>query len=405
MHPTDDLFADHGADFVPVPDRLEVVAGKVVATLNKPSAAHKRFNALMAKVDAGQVLSKKLRHAAESHGSAHQHALHVLTEESALLCAQMVVFLDERIQAPGRPKDLTPNQKQQAVRMVLGLCEQLPEGLDPAVDAIRERYAPPDVPDDGEPHALVQDMLESFLGEDFTQGRRFESSEELLGAAMAHAREREQKAQEKRAARRAARRAQKGPSAREVAAEQKALDAQGALRTVYRQLVSSLHPDRETDQALRERKTALMSEVNAAYERQELSTLLRIQLESEMVDAAKATALTEARLKSLCDLLSEQVKALDADNWQLRVRMEFELGYPAHWPYDEARLLSHLEEERTLVQDDIEHMRADLRRVQDDRSLKAWLKEQLAAQKSRLRAEQAGLDDDFLAALLRRRGS
>jgi hypothetical protein len=44
MNDTDDLFADQGADFVPVPDRLEVVAGKVVATLNKPNALQKRFN-------------------------------------------------------------------------------------------------------------------------------------------------------------------------------------------------------------------------------------------------------------------------------------------------------------------------------------------------------------------------
>ena len=37
MNRTDDLFADFGPEFAPVPDRLEVIAGKVVATLNKPT--------------------------------------------------------------------------------------------------------------------------------------------------------------------------------------------------------------------------------------------------------------------------------------------------------------------------------------------------------------------------------
>jgi hypothetical protein len=41
-------------------------------------------------------------------------------------------------------------------------------------------------------------------------------------------------------------------------------DATGALRTIYHQLVSALHPDRETDPQEQLRKTALMKEANAA---------------------------------------------------------------------------------------------------------------------------------------------
>ncbi len=44
MNDSQDLFSDQGPAFAPVPDRLEVVAGKVVATLNKPNALQKRFN-------------------------------------------------------------------------------------------------------------------------------------------------------------------------------------------------------------------------------------------------------------------------------------------------------------------------------------------------------------------------
>lgn len=77
MNSTDDLFADQGAGFAPQPDRLEVVAGKVVASMNKPSAAQKRFNTLMAKVDAEQALGQAMRRALDAHGQLHRIALAV----------------------------------------------------------------------------------------------------------------------------------------------------------------------------------------------------------------------------------------------------------------------------------------------------------------------------------------
>ncbi|MDZ7939299.1 MAG: hypothetical protein U5M53_13895 [Rhodoferax sp.] len=67
-----DLFADQGPEFAPVPDRLQVVAGKVVATMNKPSAAQKRFNTLMARIDSEQALAATLRSALETHVPPHR---------------------------------------------------------------------------------------------------------------------------------------------------------------------------------------------------------------------------------------------------------------------------------------------------------------------------------------------
>lgn len=400
MNRTDDLFADFGPEFAPVPDRLEVIAGKVVATLNKPSALQKRFNTLMAKVDATQASIQELRHALGTHGSRYKHALHDLDVQRCAALTQMVVLLDERIQAPGKPKGLTANQKQQATRIVLGLCDMLGDSADPSVRAISQRYDTED--DAGDESEAVKSLLESYLGPDFAQGRSFDSPEEVLAAAMEHARQEQQAAHDKREARKAQRRAKKGPTARETAQNQKQLDAQSALRTVYRQLASALHPDREADPALRAQKTALMSEVNAAYERQDLSSLLRIQLQSEMVDASKATALSDAKLKAMCDLLTEQVRALEADQWQLRGQMEVELGYPHYVKYSEAALLSLLEDERQEQEDEISTMRADLERVRgDDKAFKAWLKQQAAAHKASLREEEMDPFSEMLAAMAR----
>lgn len=408
MSSNHDLFADQGPEFSPQPDRLEVVAGKVVATLNKPSAAQKRFNTLMERIDGGQSLADKLRRAIDTHGLVHRQAMHDMSAENQRLCKRMVLFLDQRLQAPARPGGLTARQKLQATHMLLGLCEQLGSTQDAEVDALLARYAQPgeDDGDDDEADGMAQatDMAESLFGADFAQGREFSSPEELMRAAMEFEQKRLQAQAEKRDAKRKARKSQKPGAA---AAEQKQLDAQNALRTVYRQLASALHPDRETDAELRTRKTALMSEVNAAYERKDLSTLLRIQLQAEMADAGKASQLSDARLKAMCDLLAEQVKALDMDNLQLRRRMEFEFGYPANGNFDEATLLAAMKAERDDMAVDLADMRADLDALQastkDDKHLKAWLKEQARASKAALRGSPDLDLEDLVYSMMRGR--
>lgn len=401
MTSTDDLFADQGPEFAPLPDRLEVVAGKVVATMNKPSAAQKRFNALMARIDEAQSLAGALRHAIDTHGPAHKQAMDDISSESRRLLKRMLVLLDQRIQAPSKPQGLTPKQKQQAIHLVQGFCEQLDALQDAEVAALMARYGQPD--DEGmDLREQAKELAESYLGADFVQGREFNSPEEVIRAALEFEQKKREAAAEKREAKRLERKAKNGPKASDVAAEHKQMEATNALRTVYRQLASALHPDRETDEPLRRRKTALMSEVNAAYEHKDLSTLLRIQLQAQEVDASKAGALSDAKLKAMCDLLTEQLKALEIDNIQLRTGMEFEFGYPSFVRFKEADLLATLFEERDHLQDDLAQMRADLELVQDDKGLKNWLKAQTRANKAALRESPVIDMNDVLHAMMRR---
>lgn len=404
MNDAQDLFADQGPEFAPVPDRLEVVAGKVVATMNKPSAAQKRFNTLMASIDTKQALLATLRQAMDTHGPAHRQTMHTLEERNQSLLTGMVRLLDAHIQAPTKPRTgLTSNQKQQATRMLLSLCEQIAPPYDADITAAWERYLPPEDEDDARPQQQAQELLESVLGEDFAQGRSFDSPEDMLRAAMEFEQQKWQAAQEKRDAKRAARQAQKGPTAKEQAAAQKELDAQSALRTVFRQLASALHPDREPDETLRKQKTALMSEVNAAYERKDLSALLRMQLQTELVDASKAAALSDTRLKAMCDLLTEQHRALEQDIMQVRHHMEAEFGYRAYAPYQEHALLDCMRQTHEELQDDLQCMQADLERVQDEKALKAWLKEQVRASKQQAAlADDLDMDDILFSMMMRR---
>lgn len=118
----------------------------------------------------------------------------------------------------------------------------------------------------------------------------------------------EQQAQQRQQAREdaASKKRNKKPSARELRQQEAQQQISQSLREIYRKLVSGLHPDRETDPAERERKTALMQRVNQAYDAGQLLQLLELQLEIEQIDAEHIAGLGEERLKHYNQVLAEQ---------------------------------------------------------------------------------------------------
>ena len=89
-------------------------------------------------------------------------------------------------------------------------------------------------------------------------------------------------------------------------AEQQGLDAGKMLKEIYRKLTSVLHPDREPDEAERKRKTALMSEVNKAYESGNLLKLLQLQLQVGKLDSLAAATLADEKLQLINLTLRQQ---------------------------------------------------------------------------------------------------
>src|SRR5205085_9368643 len=98
-----------------------------------------------------------------------------------------------------------------------------------------------------------------------------------------------------------ARREAKASRRRKTAAQQRREDeaqqATQSVREIFRKLASALHPDRETDSAQREVKTALMQQVNQAYTSNDLLALLELQLRIEQVDAAHMAQADAQRVK------------------------------------------------------------------------------------------------------------
>ena len=400
MTDTPDLFADLGPEFAPKPARLEVVAGLVVANMGKPTAAQKRFNKLVASIDAARTESETLRRVVDAQRPAHYQAMHTLSTEIVQLQKSMVVFLDTRLQGKG----LSANQQKQASRILLSLCEQLAHLEDDAVEAVLARYlSPEDLADRDQEEALAaqeaKEFMEGYLGKDFG-GQDFKTPEDVLRAAMEH----ERGQATARAEKRAAKKAKRAPNAREQAEAKQQLDAQGTLRTIYRQLASALHPDRSSDAADRDRKTALMKAVNAAYERKDLTELLRMQLTVEQVDASKLAALSDEKLQAMCLLLAEQFKALQEDIESQRMQMAHDFGYDPHLRFREDDLQEAIAYQRQTLKNDADFMREDLASVHDDKTFKAWLKEQTRITKAAQREADAAMSmDDIIFEMMRGR--
>ncbi|MFH1496293.1 MAG: hypothetical protein ABII82_00570 [Verrucomicrobiota bacterium] len=82
------------------------------------------------------------------------------------------------------------------------------------------------------------------------------------------------------------------------------------IATIYKQLAKVLHPDLETDPALREQKHHLMQELTAAYKQGDLHTLLRLELAWIHREEGDLDRLTDEKLKVYIQLLHEQVADL-----------------------------------------------------------------------------------------------
>lgn len=79
---------------------------------------------------------------------------------------------------------------------------------------------------------------------------------------------------------------------------------------VYRRLAKALHPDLERDPEERERESAVMQEVTAAYARGDLHALLRLEL--EWLDGVQtgSSQLADETLDAYAQFLKQQAAAL-----------------------------------------------------------------------------------------------
>jgi hypothetical protein len=110
-----------------------------------------------------------------------------------------------------------------------------------------------------------------------------------------------------------------GPGARRVSPARAARERekeelrQKDIGQLYKRLAKLLHPDLESDPALRAQKESAMKDLTTAYKANDLHALLRIELEWIRNAGMEAARLTDERLKLYNDVLREQVEQLEAE--------------------------------------------------------------------------------------------
>lgn len=312
----------------------------------------------------------------------------------------LALKLDALLAATAKGEKLSKRHRTIAQDQVVDLAMDLMDtGPDEELQALLDRHGGPSVDEqDDIEKDFARTLASDILGEDLPE----DASDEAVDAAMqrvsARLREHDElqaEAQERQREARAQRRraSGKGPTKAELAAQarEKAQKAAGqSVREVYRQLVSNLHPDRESDPAERERKTALMQRVNDAYGRNDLLALLTLQIELEQIDPEHLAGLPDERIEHFNAVLREQLRELADEVNQIARPVQLALrrrGAPQ--PQDLNKLLdADLAQARAAAA----ALQADLRDLDDPKRRRAVLDSLYAPAEDEL--------DDFDQALM-----
>lgn len=349
------------------------------------SPAQQRFNDLLARIDVLSGHIQRLQAWSDRHRYAHIQALRESVQLAQTHRKSLLLFVHERLQTA----DLTDKQQRMARGLVRGLIDDLGATADPQVQALADVYVSEEdtqeaAMEQAEAAQRLRERIEEALGQPIEKPDQYQTPEEMMQAGMRQWQRQQEADEQRKAAKRAARKAQKQAQKKSAAADQggvpsaklQEVDAKSAIRTVFRLLASALHPDREPDEPERLRKTALMSEVNAAYEKNDLSTLLRLQLQVAQAQSPSSTRMADAQLIAMASLLKEQVAALEDDLDRLESRLSHELCVTVRAEADELVLTQALQRIQADQRYSADSLAADLRRIQDDAELKRWLKAQ-----------------------------
>ena len=356
---------------------------------HKPSPAQLWLNKLMGRI--GHLTSdlQRLDQLKHTYQAPHHQAMAVLEREVAEQKKAIALKLHEHLEV----SNLTVVQRRDLSDVVASLLRMTEHMQDPALLALMGDY----IPQHRENEALKKSMLASRTA----QLRKM--VEELLGPeeadnipddpdelmAILHSKMAQTRAQEGQEDAFGAHstRKRKRPSAPEQQSQQQAQDTKATLRSIFRQLASSLHPDRETNHVERERKTALMSQVNAAYKRQDVAALLHMQVHMLTEDATTVARLGAQQIESMTRLLKQQVASLSADVELAEMSASQALGMSLSAQTHDSAIERGLKQQRSQLQQRIQQLRNDVQAIQEAGNLKAWLKQQRQIQKKLARQQ------------------
>ena len=335
-----------------------------------PSAEQQRFDRLQEDIAAQRALLDAWTTAIDAHAQRYLRDYLPLHAQYRDLHVELLDFLDHAASGGMR---LGRTDAQTLHGLIAQMAESLLLGEDDDtrrrhLAGMHDRYAParqavPETDADDEAEALLRHV------------------EDQMDAARA-------RADAARAQRRAERQRKGSTRAQQAHRQQEeVVQATQSVRAVYRQLVSALHPDREPDEAERQRKTALMQRVNEAYAANRLLDLLQLQLEIEQIDARHLQDLADAQLAHYNRVLAGQLAGLKQEVRAVEAGFKARHGLNPHGRLRPEGLADRLRHELARLHTAIRELQRERRALDDPDFFKRWVKaqRQMAAQGSEAR--------------------
>jgi len=306
---------------------------------------------------------------ASEHRKACTRELHPLQQRRRELASCLVQGMVRQLDN----KALSERQRAVLRGRLCALAAQLADDGDAVMRELHDRYSPRSWMDLRQDAAqALRRRLEAQLGEVLPLDEGPLSQQRVWRAGLERLQQARQARHEQRQTRGKARAARRPPPAQQADAPALATEADVLLRRIYRQLASALHPDREGDPSERQRKTVLMGEANAAYERRDLLTLMRLQGQqtAQEVDAGPQA---ERRLQAMTALLRQQVAELERERAARQTELAWAFDLPPGGVARQPDLHLYLQTQVAQTQAAIASLQQDLERLDDVAALRRWL--------------------------------
>lgn len=283
----------------------------------------------------------------EAVGQAHRQVRHdslsPLQKRHRQAMRTLVLALDDSLVA----KRLAGAQRETAQQRLCAMAQMLARAGDAEMVVVHDRHHPRAWAD------LEQERREAWQAEHQAAAAQTEAQAQRKAASQARQR-------------------RKAPAPAQAADLAQAESAQQRLRSLFRQLASALHPDRETDPERRLVKTALMSEANAAHERRDWMALLDIQQRAAI--NTPASPASDAQLADITVLIKQQVADQERQRAALNDRLADEFDLPHGTGVTAERLVAALLQQVQVLQAKVDQLEAAAEQASDEAALKRWLK-------------------------------
>lgn len=233
--------------------------------------------------------------------------------------------------------------------------------------------------------AMMKAMARSMYDIEFDDEAELDTIEKLQAYLAEKMAEREAAEEERQANQQQSRRAEKPKTAQQLKAEAKRAAQEEkrkeeekkisqSVREVYMDLVKAFHPDREPDEEEKVRKTAILQQVTAAYEANDLLALLQLQLELERIDANHLDALADDKLRYFNKSLISQLAELTDELWILERELA-KMANISHFGYFNPKMVEwEFEKNLKEIKKEIKRIKQDLELLRDPAVLRDWLR-------------------------------